>query len=75
MSSAGALASRASAAGAAERQLRNVVAAVDPDWKDGARRSFDQRYLDQVLADAGRLKKELSELSGDLAKAAAMAEV
>lgn len=73
MSSAGALASSAAEAHAVERRLKNTVASIDGQWKDKARRDFDQRYLDQILYDASHLAKELDQMSAQLAKAAGMA--
>ncbi len=73
MSSATGLKSRAAEAGSIERQLRNVVASVDSDWKDQARRDFDDRYLKEILASARQLQKELNELASELARAGKMA--
>jgi uncharacterized protein YukE len=73
MSAATGLKSRAAEAGAIERRLRNVVASVDNEWKDQARRDFDDRYLKEILDSARQLQKELNELASELARAGKMA--
>lgn len=73
MSPGGRLASCVASASASERRLKSTISGVDGDWKDKARRDFDQRYLNQIVHDAAHLRKELEQMSAQLDKAAAMA--